>query len=70
MAIAPPAALEGADHIVLEGAKHTPLETKDGSHWYGSGPYLDTWVDYLQPPAAEVAAPTSPEAAAEKMLPG
>jgi hypothetical protein len=44
------AALDGADHIVMEGAKHVPLEAKpeQGVHWYGSGPYLEQWVHYLQ----------------------
>jgi hypothetical protein len=44
------AALDGAHHIVMEGAKHVPLEAKpeQGVHWYGSGPYLEQWVDFLQ----------------------
>jgi hypothetical protein len=34
----------------MEGAKHVPLEAKPdrGVHWYGSGPYLEQWVHYLQ----------------------
>lgn len=43
-------ALDGAHHIVMEGAKHVPLEAKpeQGVHWYGSGPYLEQWVHFLQ----------------------
>jgi hypothetical protein len=54
-------ALPGADHIVLEGCKHTPLETKDGSHWYGSGQFLETWVGYLDPPQQQAGADGQPQ---------
>lgn len=51
------AALEGAEHIVMEGAKHVPLNNKPDVHWYGSGPYLEEWISYLHP--AESAALSS-----------
>jgi hypothetical protein len=41
----------------MEGAKHVPLQNKpdkDG-HWYGSGPYLEQWINVLHP---EIAAAT------------
>jgi hypothetical protein len=45
------AALEGAEHIVMEGAKHVPLGNKADKdvHWYGSGPYLEQWINVLHP---------------------
>lgn len=46
------AALEGAEHIVIEGAKHVPLSKQPDVHWYGSGPYLEAWVDRLHPEGA------------------
>jgi len=63
------AALEGAQHIVLEGAKPVPLEAKpdQGVHWYGSGQYLQQWIDYLHEQEASVVAggsAPSPTAAA------
>lgn len=46
-------ALEGAEHIVMEGAKHVPLgKQKEEGHWYGSGPYLEQWISVLHPAAA------------------
>lgn len=46
------AALDGAQHLLLEGAKHVPIEAKPDQnvHWYGSGDYLEQWIDYLHPP--------------------
>lgn len=50
-------ALDGAEHIVMEGAKHVPLESKPdkGIHWYGSGPYLEEWINVLHPDGKEAA---------------
>jgi hypothetical protein len=60
------AALDGAHHIVMEGAKHVPLEAKpeQGVHWYGSGPFLEQWVHFLQHDSSPGAAAASGEAAA------
>jgi hypothetical protein len=40
-------ALDGATHILLEGAKHVPIEK--GGDWYGAGRFLEEWVHYLHP---------------------
>jgi hypothetical protein len=44
------AALEGADQILLEGARHVPMDEKNGQKWYGSDEYLAYWEKYLSPP--------------------
>ncbi|KAF6260349.1 hypothetical protein COO60DRAFT_1700352 [Scenedesmus sp. NREL 46B-D3] len=58
-------ALDGAHHIVMEGARHVPLEVKPEQdvHWYGSGPYLEQWVHWLQHDGSSQAA--AAQAAAE-----
>ncbi|KAF8073174.1 SPL4 [Scenedesmus sp. PABB004] len=45
-------ALEGAEHIELNGAAHVPVGVPEGADWYGSGQYLESWVDYLHESAA------------------
>jgi hypothetical protein len=45
-----PAALPGAEHIVLEGAEHVPVGN-GGRDWYGSGKYLREWIGYLDDPS-------------------
>lgn len=64
-----PPALDGAEHILLEGARHVPLEERKGQLWYGSGDYLESWVQYLQDPNTpairqRAAAESTPGAAA------
>jgi len=41
----------------MEGAKHVPLGSKpaQGIHWYGSGPYLEEWINVLHPDGKEAA---------------
>jgi len=56
-----PTALDGAHQLVLEGARHVPIEAKpqQGIHWYGSGRYLQQWVDWLQEEEAGLVARAS-----------
>jgi hypothetical protein len=56
------AALEGAEHIVFEGAKHVPLDKPEKGHWYGSGPYLEEWIGVLHPEASALTSSSSSSA--------
>ncbi|UBF26995.1 lipase [Kovacikia minuta CCNUW1] len=39
--------LEGAENLVIEGAKHSP---RGGRLWYGSPGMIDRWLPYLEKP--------------------